>query len=176
LSEEGQRIAADLGQRLSEVRFGAIYTSPLERTMETAQAVARHQKKPVVPHPGLLEINYGDWSGRTLKSLYRLQAWRVIHQSPARVRFPNGESLVEAQARAVATLEELAQRHRRQTIALVTHADVIKAAVSHYLGQPLDLYNRIMIAPASVTVLDLSEQGPVRLVTINSHGDPKSWQ
>lgn len=169
-------MAAEVGQRLSTVRLAAIYTSPLERTRETAQAIAEHQRTPVLSHRGLLEIDYGDWSGRTMKSLYRLAAWRMVHQAPSRVRFPNGESLVEAQARAVATCEELARRHRRQPIALVTHADLIKAAVSHYLGQPLDLFNRITVAPASVTVLDLLEHGQVRLVTLNTSGDPKSWQ
>lgn len=170
-------MAEAVGERLKTTRLAAIYSSPLERTQETAEAIARHQRRPVVvPHVGLLEIDYGDWSGRTLKSLYRLQAWKQIRHSPSRVRFPNGESLVEAQARVVAVCEELARRHRRQAVALVTHADVIKTAVSHYLGQPLDLFNRIAVAPASVTVLDISDRGPVRLMTLNSSGDPRSWQ
>lgn len=176
LSAEGKAMAEALGERLRAVRFAAIYSSPLERTKETADAIARAQRKPVLLHKGLLEVDYGDWAGRTLKSLYRLQAWRVVRNNPSRVRFPNGESLIEAQSRVVATCEELAQRHRRQVVALVTHADVIKAAVSHYLGQPLDFFNRIAVAPASVTVLDLSADGPVRLVTLNSNGDPKSWK
>lgn len=176
LSAEGTTIAGALGERLRPVRFAAIYSSPLERTMETANAIARPHRKQVLSHPGLLEVDYGDWTGRTLKSLYRLQAWRVVHLTPSRVRFPNGESLIEAQVRVVATCEEVAQRHRRQVVALVTHADVIKAAVSHYLGQPLDFFNRIAVAPASVTVLDLKADGPVRLVTLNTNGDPESWR
>lgn len=175
LSAEGQIMAEALGERLRAVRFAAIYSSPLERTKETADAIAAAQRKSVLLHHGLLEVDYGDWSGRTLKSLYRLQAWRAVHHTPSRVRFPNGESLMEAQSRVVATCEELARRHRRHIVALVTHADVIKAAVSHYLGQPLDLFNRIAVAPASVTVLDLFADGPVRLVTLNTTGDPTSW-
>lgn len=176
LSEEGKAIAEALGERLKTTRLAAIYSSPLERSFETALAIARHHSRPVVLHDGLVEVDYGDWSGRTLKSLYRLKAWRMVHHSPSRVRFPNGESLLEAQTRAVAVCEEVARRHRRQVVALVTHADVIKTAVSHYLGQPLDLFNRIAVAPASVSVLDLSEEGPMRLMNLNTNGDPRSWQ
>ena len=108
-------------------------------------------------------------------SLYRLRLWQVVVTSPSRIRFPGGESLLEMQQRMVATIEELAQRHRKQTIALVGHADPIKAAVSHYLGQPLDLFNRIDISPASVTILNLTVGRPPHLHTVNHSGDLSSW-
>jgi len=180
LSEEGRQQADEVAARLAPVALSAIYSSPLERTAETAEAIARRQRKrgarTVRPHEGLLEVDYGDWSGRTLRSLYRLQAWKGVVTSPSRVRFPHGESLSAAQERAVQTCEEIARGHRGQKIGLVTHADIIKAAASHYLGQPLDLFNRLAVAPASVTVIDVPEIGPARLITLNSNGDPTTWQ
>ena len=179
LSEAGQEMAAALGERLSTLTLAAIYTSPLERTRQTAEAIATRQRKRaarlITNHAGLLEVDYGSWSGRSLRSLYRLTAWRMVVTAPSRMRFPGGESLVEAQARAVETCEELARCHRSGTLAAVTHADIIKAVVSHYLGQPLDLFNRMAVSPASVTVLDLAAGGPVRVVTLNSNGDPATW-
>ena len=182
LNEQGQRQAKDLGNTLRTVNLHAIYASPLERTQQTADAIAQHQRRlstqtdQVRPHPGLFEVDYGDWSGRSLASLTRLRAWKTVTTSPARMRFPGGESLTEAQQRAVATCEELAQRHRRRILALVTHADIVKLVVSYYLGQPLDLFGRVTVAPASVTVVDLPPQSPPRVVTLNSNGDPSTWQ
>ncbi|HSO49382.1 MAG TPA: histidine phosphatase family protein, partial [Acidimicrobiia bacterium] len=102
--------------------------------------------------------------------------WRTVVTTPSRVRFPEGESLLEAQTRMVKTCQDLANRHRNQAIVAVSHADTIKAALSHYLGQPLDLFNRIAVAPASVAVIDLPESGAPRVVTMNSNGDPQTWQ
>jgi probable phosphoglycerate mutase len=158
------------------VRIGAIYSSPLERALETARPIAAAQRKEVISHDGLLEVDYGSWSGRSLKSLNRLRLWRVVIRTPSRARFPEGESIAEAQHRIVATCEDLAIRHRDKTIALVTHGDPIKAVVSHYLGQPLDLFNRLTITPASVTVLDLPAGGWPRLVSLNGVGNPSTWQ
>jgi probable phosphoglycerate mutase len=179
LSPDGQRQAQRLGERLQPLSLAAIYASPLERTWETAEAIAQHRRGVagvVREHQGLLEVDYGDWSGRSLGSLRRLQAWRTVVSSPSRLRFPGGESLGDAQRRAVAVCEELSQRHRERTVGLVTHADIIKAMVSHYLGQPLDLFNRLAIAPASVSVLELPVQGPARLIALNTNGDPTTWQ
>lgn len=174
LTDSGKEMADALGERLSSIRISAIYSSPLERTMETATPIAARQKKKVLPHEGLLEVDYGKWSGRTMKSLRPLRNWQTVIRAPSRAGFPGGETILEAQRRAVATCEELATRHGRATIALVSHGDPIKAIASHYLGQPLDLFNRITISPASVTVLDL---GPfTRFLAINSNGDPSTWQ
>jgi probable phosphoglycerate mutase len=177
LSEDGHAMATALGERLSKVSLAAIYTSPLERTRQTAEAISAGQAKKtaLMEHAGLLEVDYGTWSGRTLRSLYRLTAWRLVATAPSRVQFPGGESLVQAQARAVDACEELARRHGKANIAVVTHADIIKAVVSHYLGQPLDLFNRLAVSPASVSVLDLGTNGTVRVVTLNSNGDPATW-
>lgn len=173
-------MADEVAGRLAAVAMGAIYASPLERTAETAAAVAWRQRRPsarkVTAHNGLLEVDYGEWSGRTLRSLSSLRAWRTLMASPSRFEFPGGETLVEAQSRAVRTCEEIARLHRGKAIGLVTHADIVKAVVCHYLGQSLDQINRMHVAPASVSVIDLPQQGPARLVSLNSNGDPTTWQ
>ncbi len=170
LGEEGIGQAEATAERLTGIKLRAIYSSPLERTWETAQIVARsHGLEPVV-HEGLLEVDYGAWAGRTLKSLYRLKAWRTVALTPSRMAFPGGESIADAQRRAVATCEELARRHGSDTIALVTHSDIIKAVVSHFLGQPLDLFQRISVSPASVTVVDLPRQGFPSVLAVNTPG------
>lgn len=167
--DDGGRTAAQVtSEWLAPVRFRAVYASPLERTWETAEIVARPHRLAPVAHDGLLEVDYGDWSGRTLGSLYKLKAWRSVVMTPSRVTFPGGETLLAAQRRAVAACEELAGRHRDDTIALVSHSDIIRLVVSHYLGQPLDLFHRIAVAPASVTTLVLPRQGMPILESLNA--------
>ena len=168
LSEDGRLAAKRLAERLSDQKVRAVFTSPLERTAETAaQIAAVHRVQPVVDER-LLEVDYGKWSGRTLISLRRLKAWRTVMVTPSRMRFPGGESLLEAQIRAVAACEEIAAR--KGTVVAVTHADIIKAVVSHYLGQPLDLFQRIAVAPSSVTVLELSAGGIPMVLAVNAMG------
>lgn len=176
LGADGLDTARRLGERLAPVPLRAVYSSPLERTMETAAAVAAPHRLEPVPHEGLLEIDYGDWTGRTLRSLSRLKAWATVVHTPSRMRFPNGETMLEAATRVVTACEDIAARHREKTVALVTHADVIKLVTSHILGQPLDLYQRIAVAPASATVIDLPTDGPPRLVAQNTNGDPATWR
>lgn len=176
LGADGLDAARRLGERLASVPFRAVYSSPLERTMETAVAVGAPHRLDPIPHEGLLEIDYGDWTGRTLRSLARLKAWTTVVHTPSRMRFPNGETMLEAAARVATACEEIAARHRERTVALVTHADVIKLVTSHILGQPLDLYQRIVVAPASATVIDLPPDGPPRLIAQNSNGDPATWR
>jgi len=176
LSAKGLEMAAEVAERLASVKVSAVYASPLERAMQTAEIIATRQRKRALPHDGLIEVDYGTWAGRSLRSLYKLKAWRTVVTTPSRVSFPQGESLLEAQTRMVRACQDLAGRHRNQAVLAVSHADMIKAALSHYLGQPLDLFNRIAVAPASVTVIDLPESGAPRVVTINSNGDPTTWQ
>lgn len=176
LSEEGRRQAAVLADHLAGVRLAAVYSSPLERTWETAEAIAAARRLQPVAHDGLLEVDYGRWSGRPLAALQRLKLWEAVQTTPSRVRFPEGETLLAAQARAVAACEEVASRHRRRTVCLVTHADIIKAVLSHYLGQPLDLFQRLGCAPGSLSVLDLPPAGPPRVAVVNGNGDPATWR
>lgn len=171
LDSGGRAQAEAAAQRLSEVPLKAVYSSPLPRTLETARIVAAPHGLEVQHDDGLLEVEYGDWTDRPLKPLTRTKRWPVIQSRPSLVTFPGGESIRAAQLRAVDALEAIVGRHRRSVIAVVSHADVIKAVVSFYLGQPLDLFQRLHVSPASVTVLQLSADGgqPV-LVRFNDDG------
>ncbi len=178
LSSEGCRQAEALGRKLSSVKFEAIYASPLERAVETAEPLARDQGLDILIREGLIEIGYGSWQGQSLKALRRRKLWPIIQSTPSLARFPEGESFPEAQARVVAELEALRGLHRskRASIACVFHSDPIKLAIAHYLGMPLDLFQRITIAPASMSVLAVSDSH-VRVMGLNdtrsTHSTPE---
>jgi probable phosphomutase (TIGR03848 family) len=168
LSEEGQRQAKELAGRLEPVPVDALYASPLERCQETAAAVAEAKGLDVETLEDIGEVRYGDWTGRALKELGREPLWKVVQSSPSAARFPEGESLFEMQARAVLAIERLREAHPRQTVAVCSHADVIKALTCHYLGMHLDLFQRVVVSPASVTAFAFGP-GPY-LVRLNDTG------
>ena len=151
LSEEGRRQAEGLAGRLEPVPVDAVYASPLERCQETAAAVAEARGLKIQTLEDVGEVRYGDWTGRTIKELSREPLWKVVRASPSAARFPEGESLYEMQARAVLALERLREAHPGQTVLVCSHADVIKALTCHYLGMHLDLFQRVVVSPASVT-------------------------
>lgn len=167
LDDAGRRAATEIGRFVAGARPVALYSSPVERTWETALEIGAVTGLEPIAHPGLTEVDFGRWSGRTLRDLSRLKAWSAVQSVPSRVRFPDGESLVEARDRAVAACEDIARSHRRQTVVLVSHADVIKAVLSHYLGQALDQFQRLVVMPASVSVVDLPSQGAPRVLGVN---------
>jgi probable phosphoglycerate mutase len=169
LSEAGRGQAERLGERLGPVPLTAIYASPLERCMETAQAMASGRRLDVVPAPDLLEVEYGAWTGRSMAQLVRTKLWKQIQQAPGSIRFPEGESLIEAQQRAVAFLDELARRHPKGIVAACSHADVIRLALAHYAGVHIDLFQRLIVSPASVSALLLGDRIP-RIVRLNDTG------
>ena len=147
-----------------------------ERGTEIAKATAqRLAGLEPIRNDGFIEVDYGAWSGRTLKSLYKLKAWRTVQMTPSRMVFPDGEAISDAQKRAVNACEELAARHKKDTVAAVSHSDIIKSIVAHYVGSPLDQFQRIGTSPASVTVLDLPPGGIPRVVAVNTNGDPLTW-
>lgn len=172
LNEEGRRQAEGLIERLRDVPISAIYASPLERTRETAEPLARQRGLEVFLRDELGEVRYGDWTGKSLEELSKLDAWKIVQLYPSGMRFPGGEAIREMQARVVGALEALAADHPRQIIAVFSHADVIKAALAHYLGVHLDLFQRIVIDPASVSVLGLGPFGP-RVLRVNDTGPLK---
>ena len=168
LSEEGQRQAKGLAERLGPVPVDALYASPLERCQETAVAVAEAKGMEVQTLEDVGEVRYGAWTGRTLKELGKEPLWKVVQATPSAARFPEGESLFEMQARAVLAVERLREAHPKQTVAVCSHADVIKAVTCHYLGMHLDLFQRVAVSPASVTAIAF---GPVPyLVRLNDTG------
>ena len=170
LDELGKQQAEALALQLKAVRFQAIYASPLERTMETAAALAELQGKEVQPLEGLLEVDYGSWQGVSLKALHRRKLWPVVQRQPSLARFPQGESFPEAQSRIVATLEALRERHRsrKACVACVFHSDPIKLAIAHYLGLPHDLFQRLTVDPASVSLLAIGDNY-TRLLKLNDN-------
>ncbi len=173
LSETGQAQAQAVGQRLAsqpKLKVEAIYASPLERTKETAGFIAAALGLKVKAEKGLLEADIGDWTGQELKAVAKTPEWKIVHSYPSGFRFPGGESFVEMQTRTVSALERLRQAHPGQTIVAVSHADTIKAAVAHALGTHLDLFQRIVISPCSVTAIAYGPGGPT-VLSVNSVGE-----
>lgn len=169
LNDEGRDQAEAVAERLRALPITAIYASPLDRTRETAQPLATVLGLEVQTRDHLGEVQYGEWTGRALDELSKLDEWKVVQIYPSGMRFPGGETLREMQARVVNELERIALTHPREIVAVFSHADVIKAALAHYLGVHLDLFQRIIIDPASVSVVALSTYGP-RVMRINDTG------
>ena len=160
LNDKGLGQAKALGEKLRKTKLTAVYSSPLERTMETAERIASPHNLDIIPSPGLVEVNFGDWQGKTLKSLRRRKLWKVVQGSPSQMRFPGGESFSEAQVRIVNTLNEINQNHKPKDIFVcVSHSDIIKLAIAHYIGLPLDMFQRLHISPGSISVLTVNEMG-----------------
>jgi probable phosphomutase (TIGR03848 family) len=172
LSEAGLEQARGLAERLGPVSIDAVYASPLERCQETAAIVADAKGLKVGTVEEVGEVRYGDWTGRELKALAKEPLWKVVQATPSAARFPGGESIFEMQARAVLAIERLREGHPGQTVAVCSHADVIKALACHYLGMHLDLVQRVVVSPASVTAIAF---GPVpylvRLNDVGGNGD-----
>ena len=164
----GKAQAAALTEFFQGIKLQAVYSSPLERALETAEPLAESQGLEVIPRENLGEIHYGTWQGQSLKALQRRKLWPIIQHLPSLVRFPEGESFPEAQARIVSEVEHLRSQHKspKAKIACVFHADPIKLVLAHYLGLPLDLFQRLVIEPASISVLQVSDQH-VRLLGLN---------
>lgn len=161
LNEMGNTQAQALGGRLAEVKLHAIYTSPLERCQETAAAIVQHHPHLTLQtHDGLLEVDYGEWQDQELSKLRHQKLWYNVQHYPSRVQFPNGEAMRDAQSRLVTTIETLRPKHPRQVVALVFHSDPIKMVLAHYLGMHLDLFQRINVSPASISVLSLGAGMP----------------
>jgi probable phosphomutase (TIGR03848 family) len=171
LDDAGREQAEATATRLAGLPIAAVYASPLERTQETAEIVAEPHGLSVRTRRDLGEVDYGEWTDRPLGALRRRKDWQVVQSTPSRMRFPGGESIRAAQARAVDATESLADDHPLETVVCVSHADVIKAVVAHHLAMPLDAFQRLVIAPASVTVLHLPERGHPSLLACNVTGE-----
>jgi len=171
LNETGRKQAQALAERLKAVPLAAIYTSPLERAQETAAPVAAARGLTPIVRPGLGEVGFGEWTGKSLKRLARTKLWRVVQGLPSAMRFPGGETFRQAQLRFVDAVDEIAQTHKRpkDIVAVFAHSDPIKLAVAYYLGMPIDLFQRIHISTGSVTMLALGRGAP-SLVKLNDTG------
>lgn len=166
LSEEGQDQAAATADHLAKIKLRAVYSSPIERTVETAGFIASRQGLKVKIRAGLGEVHYGGWTGRSFKTLTRTKLWEQIQSFPSGARFPDGETLRETQNRAIDALDRIRVDHPKGAVCCVTHADVIRLVVAHYLGVHIDLFQRIVVDPASITVVGVSDHGP-RVFNVN---------
>ncbi|HLF48095.1 MAG TPA: MSMEG_4193 family putative phosphomutase [Methylomirabilota bacterium] len=168
LTEAGRRQAEAAAARLARLpRLAAVYASPLERARETAAPIAQAHGLAVRIERDLADLNIGEWTGLSLKRAWKKPEWEIIQRHPSGFRFPGGESFTEMQARMVSAVARLVWRHRGKTVVAVGHADPIKALVAHAMGTPLDLFQRIVIAPGSVTAIAYRAVGPI-VLTVNS--------
>lgn len=171
LSDVGRGQAENVAKRLAVLpKIDALYASPLERTRETAKPIGVALGLPVTTDRGLLEADIGEWTGLELKVVAKTPEWKTVHSYPSGFRFPGGESFPEMQQRMVAAIDRLRAAHPGGSIVAVSHADPIKAAVAHALGTHLDLFQRIVISPCSVTAIAFGDGGPT-VLSVNSLGD-----
>ena len=170
LADTGKAQAEAAAERIGALpKVAAVYASPLERARETAAPIAKKLGHKVVTERGLLECDFGDWTGAELKALMKLPEWSSVQRYPSGFRFPGGESFPEMQGRIVGTMAKLRERHPGETVVAVSHADPIKAAVAEAVGTPLDLFQRIVVSPCSVTAIAYSLMGPI-VLAVNSTG------
>lgn len=161
LNENGQKQAQALGEALTHVPIKAIYASPLERALETAEPIAASHKLPIQQEAGLMDANVGKWQGKSIRALRLTNAWKVVQHAPSRFTFPEGESFVDVQTRIADTLEGIIRKHKnpKDIVAVIFHADPIKLAVSHFLGLPLDHFQRLSCDTGSLTAIFAGEMG-----------------
>lgn len=174
LADAGREQAALAAERIAALATGgrtvdAVYASPLERTRETAAPIAAAVGRKVQIERGLLECDFGEWTGAELKALMKLPEWGTVQRAPSTFRFPGGESFTEMQTRIVGAIDKVRAAHPGGVVVCVSHADPIKAAVAHAMGTHLDLFQRIVISPCSVSAIAYHGGGPA-VLTVNSTG------
>ena len=168
LAAAGVAQAEAVAERVAGLkRVDEVVMSPLERTRETARPIARARGLKARVERGLLECDFGEWTGRSLKELSRLPEWATVQRYPSGFRFPGGESFREMQLRITAALARFVERHPGGVVVAVSHADPIKAAVADAVGTHLDLFQRIVVSPCSATVISYGAGGP-SVLTVNS--------
>jgi probable phosphomutase (TIGR03848 family) len=178
LADKGRQQAERVAERIASLqsdarRVAAVYASPLERTRETAAPISKALGLRTRTARGLLECEFGDWTGAELKKLYKLPEWRTVQRNPSGFRFPGGESFTEMQARITSAVTKMRSDHPGETVVAVSHADPIKAAVAQAMGTHLDLFQRIVVSPCSVSAILYGVDGPI-VLAVNSTGDLQS--
>jgi probable phosphoglycerate mutase len=170
LADAGVAQAQAAAERIAALeKVDAVYASPLERARETAAPIGKILGQKVAIDKGLLECDFGEWTGAELKNLMKLPEWTTVQRSPSTFRFPGGESFTEMQTRIVSALDRIRHAHPGGTVVCVSHADPIKAAVAHAMGTHIDLFQRIVISTCSISAIAYSLGGPV-VLTVNSTG------
>lgn len=177
LSEKGVKQSIELAERLQGVKFSQIRISPMERCAETVQPLISQFPKSAAAKIGieidedLVEVNYGKWTGKKLSVLSKDKSWKVVQDTPSAMYFPGGEGLLDVQSRAMRGLNRISKTPGNEAKLLVSHGDVIKAIVASVLGTHLDHFQKIVIDPASITVLDFNGKD-YRVLTLNNSSEP----
>jgi probable phosphomutase (TIGR03848 family) len=171
LNEHGQKQAQVVAEKLAGAPIKAIYSSPIERAMQTAEPIAKALNLEIIQRQGLIETEIGEWQDVRVKDVNRSKSWKIIQSSPSLFRFPGGESFAETQFRISSEIQALSAQHDpKDTIICVSHADPIKLAIAYFIGIPFDLFQRIEISTASISILHMSESS-IRLAAMNLHAD-----
>ena len=170
LNSEGQAQAQKLALRLAGLPIAAIYSSPLERALETAGPLAENHNLQTIINKDFLEIDFGKWTNRTFIELQNEPQFKLFNQFRSGTRIPDGELMLEAQARIVSGLQKLCAQYPQKTIAVVSHSDLIKAAVAYYAGIHLDMFQRLEISPASVSIIQIFEE-TAQILLVNDTGE-----
>ena len=167
LNEKGKLQAQRIADRFRDIKLHSIHSSPLERAIETAETIARAKNLEVKKNSEFHEINFGEWTGKSFDVLSSNECWRRFNGRRSATRIPGGESFLEVQTRIVRELDALSLQHESANIAIVSHADVIKAAVGYFSVTPIDMLHRFEISPCSVSVIAMDNDS-ARLLTINN--------
>ncbi|MGZ8939210.1 MAG: histidine phosphatase family protein [Limisphaerales bacterium] len=166
LNDQGRAEAELTAGVFATLGIQRIISSPLERALETAEPLATKTGLKIEIAPEIVEIDFGDWTGKEMKELEASPAWNKFNLYRSGTRIPNGETMIEAQARMIAFLEKLRRENSNRVIALFSHGDPIKLVFAYFLGVPLDLFTRIEISPGSYSILRLEDRGP-QVLAIN---------
>lgn len=169
LNETGRKQARELAESLSEIPISAIYCSPLERAVETAEPIACLHKLQYITSNNFMEIDFGEWTNLAIEDLVQDSQFQLFNDFRSNIRIPRGETMLEAQFRAIKGLQELTNQHQNQTIAIVSHGDIIKSIIAYYAGISLDFMRRLEISPASVSILEIFNE-TVRVLQLNYTG------
>lgn len=169
LNAEGRQQAQLLAERIAGLPIAAIYSSPLERTMETAVPLATLLNLPTLINESLLELDCGEWTNLAFAELRNTKAFQNFNSYRSGTRIPGGEMMVEAQTRMVTGLQKLVLQHSEETVAVISHSDLIKATIAYYAGIHLDMVQRIEISPASVSIIEIFEE-TARILLVNHTG------
>jgi probable phosphomutase (TIGR03848 family) len=169
LSDRGRDQSAEVARRLAGLPIAAVYSSPLERCRESAEVIADVLGLPVLDEPGVIEADTGAWTGRTFAQIARSRLWRRMLAMPSMARLPGGESAADVQGRTVRALDAISERHRGDAVVVVSHGDPIRLALAYYAGIHLDFFQRLEVAPASISVVAIGDHGP-RVLRLNDTG------
>jgi probable phosphoglycerate mutase len=167
LNERGRKQAVTLAGALGNAPIKAIYSSPLERTLQTAAPLAAILGLDVLAESGLMEADMGKWSGRPLKQLRKLKAWKTLQEKPSAFRFPGGESYIEMQTRSVEAVNRIIASHPEDLVACFSHGDILRLLAAHFLDIPLDSFQRLGIDTTSITQVHINKEGKVFVSRFN---------